>query len=104
MLRAGAPAPTPTVFPHPHCSVIFDPAGYVVGEVAGMLFAAATGQPIDPNGPVLVGGRMASVTGDSAAMPISHLVIPPGTAFADIPDTWFCPVCGARKKDFVPYE
>ena len=28
----------------------------------------------------------------------------PGTAFEDIPDDWFCPVCGARKKDFVPYE
>jgi len=30
--------------------------------------------------------------------------IPPGTAWEDIPDTWFCPVCGARKKDFVAYE
>ena len=30
--------------------------------------------------------------------------IPPGTAFEDIPDTWFCPVCGARKRDFTPYE
>jgi rubredoxin len=30
--------------------------------------------------------------------------IPPGTAFTDIPDTWFCPVCGARKRDFTPYE
>ncbi len=30
--------------------------------------------------------------------------IPAGTEFADIPDTWFCPVCGARKKDFVAYE
>ena len=30
--------------------------------------------------------------------------IPPGTAFDDIPDTWFCPVCGARKRDFIPYE
>ena len=30
--------------------------------------------------------------------------IPPGTAFREIPDTWFCPVCGARKRDFVPYE
>ncbi|MCU0313953.1 MAG: rubredoxin [Solirubrobacteraceae bacterium] len=20
-----------------------------------------------------------------------------------MPDTWFCPVCGARKKDFTPY-
>jgi len=30
--------------------------------------------------------------------------IPPGTPFPEIPDTWFCPVCGARKQDFVPYE
>jgi rubredoxin len=30
--------------------------------------------------------------------------IPPGTAFEDIPDTWFCPVCGARKRDFEPLE
>jgi rubredoxin len=30
--------------------------------------------------------------------------IPPGTNFEDIPATWFCPVCGARKVDFVPYE
>lgn len=30
--------------------------------------------------------------------------IPPGTEFEDIPDTWFCPVCGARKRDFTPYD
>ena len=30
--------------------------------------------------------------------------IPPGTAFEDIPDTWFCPVCGARKRDFEPLD
>jgi rubredoxin len=30
--------------------------------------------------------------------------VPPGTAFDDIPDDWFCPVCGARKSDFEPYE
>jgi rubredoxin len=30
--------------------------------------------------------------------------IPPGTAFEDIPGSWFCPVCGARKRDFVPYD
>jgi rubredoxin len=30
--------------------------------------------------------------------------IPPGTPFEDIPDDWFCPVCGARKRDFEPYE
>ncbi len=23
-----------------------------------------------------------------------------GTAFADIPDTWTCPVCGASKDEF----
>ena len=30
--------------------------------------------------------------------------IPAGTAFDDIPDDWFCPVCGARKRDFELYE
>ena len=30
--------------------------------------------------------------------------IPPGTAFEDIPGDWFCPVCGARKKDFELYD
>jgi rubredoxin len=30
--------------------------------------------------------------------------IPPGTPFDEIPETWFCPVCGARKADFEPYE
>ena len=30
--------------------------------------------------------------------------IAPGTAFADIPDDWSCPICGASKKLFVPYE
>ncbi len=29
--------------------------------------------------------------------------IQPGTAFADIPDDWQCPICGAVKKAFVPY-
>lgn len=30
--------------------------------------------------------------------------IPPGTPFESVSDTWMCPVCGARKRDFVPYE
>jgi len=27
--------------------------------------------------------------------------IKPGTAFEDIPDSWICPVCGAKKSEFV---
>ncbi|MDP2911507.1 MAG: rubredoxin [Candidatus Omnitrophota bacterium] len=27
--------------------------------------------------------------------------IQPGTAFEDIPDSWLCPVCGAKKTEFV---
>ncbi len=27
-----------------------------------------------------------------------------GTAFEEIPDTWVCPICGATKKSFVPYQ
>lgn len=30
--------------------------------------------------------------------------IPAGTEFEEIPDNWFCPVCGARKADFEPFE
>lgn len=30
--------------------------------------------------------------------------IPPGTAFEDLPDSWFCPECGATKADFEPIE
>ncbi|PIR92340.1 rubredoxin [Candidatus Falkowbacteria bacterium CG10_big_fil_rev_8_21_14_0_10_44_15] len=30
--------------------------------------------------------------------------IAPGTAFADIPDTWVCPICGLDKSIMVPYE
>jgi rubredoxin len=26
--------------------------------------------------------------------------IPPGTAFASLPDSWVCPICGAGKDDF----
>ena len=28
--------------------------------------------------------------------------IAPGTAFADLPEDWVCPVCGASKSDFHP--
>lgn len=30
--------------------------------------------------------------------------ISPGTAFADIPDDWSCPLCGAGKEDFTLVE
>ena len=30
--------------------------------------------------------------------------VDPGTAFADLPDDWVCPDCGAGKDDFSPVE
>lgn len=30
--------------------------------------------------------------------------ITPGTRWADIPDTWVCPDCGASKSDFAMVE
>jgi rubredoxin len=30
--------------------------------------------------------------------------VKPGTAFEDLPDDFCCPVCGARKKNFLPTE
>jgi rubredoxin len=29
--------------------------------------------------------------------------IAPGTPFADLPDDWYCPICGAGKADFIPF-
>jgi rubredoxin len=28
--------------------------------------------------------------------------IPPGVPFEKLPDDWVCPVCGARKEEFLP--
>jgi rubredoxin len=30
--------------------------------------------------------------------------VPPGTAFEDVPDNWYCPVCSVYKEDFDPVE
>lgn len=30
--------------------------------------------------------------------------IAPGTRWADVPDTWMCPDCGATKDDFEPMD
>ncbi|NEP10817.1 MAG: rubrerythrin family protein [Symploca sp. SIO2C1] len=30
--------------------------------------------------------------------------IAPGTPFAEIPEDWSCPICGAKKSTFIPYE
>ena len=27
--------------------------------------------------------------------------IPPGTPWADVPEDWFCPLCGASKAEFI---
>ena len=30
--------------------------------------------------------------------------IAPGTPFEEIPEDWHCPICGASKKSFIPFE
>jgi rubredoxin len=30
--------------------------------------------------------------------------IPPGTPFEQVPNTWYCPQCGASKQDFEPID
>lgn len=30
--------------------------------------------------------------------------IPPGTVWADLPDDWVCPDCGAGKDQYVAFE
>jgi RHS repeat-associated protein len=76
----GAPLPIP--FPHPFVGIVGDPLGYLVGEMVGaMVSQILTGEP-PPTGPVIIGGRMATVTGDDVEMPVPHIVIPPGVSWA----------------------
>ena len=30
--------------------------------------------------------------------------VAPGTPFEEIPEPWHCPLCGAGKEDFEPFE
>lgn len=30
--------------------------------------------------------------------------IAPGTSFEDVPENWYCPICGVSKNDFDPVE
>lgn len=30
--------------------------------------------------------------------------VAPGTAFADLPEGWLCPICGAELEQFEPIE
>lgn len=30
--------------------------------------------------------------------------ITPGTSFADLPESWLCPICGADKSQFSPVD
>jgi len=30
--------------------------------------------------------------------------VEPGTSFENLPEQWFCPVCGAGKEQFSPQE
>lgn len=40
---------------------------------------------------------------DPAVGDVEH-GIPAGTSFADLPDTWVCPVCGVGKEEFSPVD
>ena len=55
----GSPSPVP--FPHAFIATIFDPMSALVEEM------------LSATGPVLINGRMATVTGDEAKMPKRRL-------------------------------
>ncbi|MDG4603546.1 MAG: rubredoxin [Defluviicoccus sp.] len=40
--------------------------------------------------------------GDPDYGALSGRPVPPGTAFAALPEDWVCPVCGWEKETFVP--
>lgn len=84
-LEIAPPSPTPVPFPHPFVGIIWDPLGYLVGEVFGAVISLATFNMPKPSGPVLVNSMMGTVTGDETEMPGGHIVIPPGVSWSPVP-------------------
>ncbi|MBX3275016.1 MAG: hypothetical protein KF729_32425, partial [Sandaracinaceae bacterium] len=75
--------PIPTPFPNPFVGIVFDPVGLAVGILIQGVIGELTGSP--PTGPVLVNLLPAANTG-TEAMGFGHILIPPGTSWAPIPD------------------
>lgn len=38
------------------------------------------------------------------ALGYEDFLVEPGTCWADVPEDWICPDCGAIKSEFEPYE
>jgi len=74
--------PIPTPFPHPHVGLIYDPIGYAAAEIIRCAVALCQGVPTSPRAPVMVGPFPGTVTGDANGLPVKHIMIPPGAAFA----------------------
>ena len=72
-----------------------------LGTAIGLLAGLEAGLDVVPLNPKSGPGELAHILAETRP---SALIAPAGTAFEDIPETWFCPVCGARKRDFAPYE
>jgi hypothetical protein len=86
----------PIPFPHPFVGLVGDPAARLLDEA----IAAVTGAPPQP-GMVTIAGFRATVTGDTAMMPVPHIVIPPGLAWAPVPRLPSPPI-GLRGKVSLP--
>ena len=76
----------------------------IAGGMYGLLVGDALGVPYEFHGPAQLPPRELLEFEPPRGFSRAHGGVPPGTAFEDIPDDWFCPVCGARKRDFTPYE
>ena len=86
----------PLPFPHPFIGLVGDPAAPLLEEIA-----AAIGDAPPQPGMVTIGGFRATVTGDTASMPVPHIVIPPGLAWAPVPRLPSPPI-GLRGKVSLP--
>lgn len=74
--------------------------GAFVGIAASGRHGAAAGDPATQRYICVASDCRPYIYDPAAGDPDSG--IPPGTAFRDLPDDWYCPVCGAAKVDFIP--
>jgi RHS repeat-associated protein len=96
-LELVPPVMAPVPFPHPFIGIIWDPMGYIVGELVGAAISIAMGAPPSPTGPVIIHGMMSTVTGDETKG--WHFLMPPGALWAPVPRP---PIALPSDKDAVP--